>query len=104
MVTRERSIPAAGESRLLIIDERTGEVLVERPISAYGGRAQRAKEPQRGTLCKHHIVFGTDAAVLRVFRLSDGEPVSRHEHRDLLFYPVYSRKAVFTPRAPTARW
>jgi outer membrane protein assembly factor BamB len=91
----KRSVPASGENRFLIVDETTGEIIVDRPLAPYGGPFQRFQEPQRGTVCKNHIVFTTKSGLMAVFRLSDGELVWQHEHRDQLFYPVFEDKRLY---------
>lgn len=94
-VIRERSEPAAGENHFVIVDEATGEIVVDRPLGPYGASFERFQEPYRGTLCKNHIVFTTQSGLMAVFRLSDGELVWQHQHRDQLFYPVFEGSRLY---------
>lgn len=98
-VSRERSQPAGGENRFVIVDEVTGEIVSDRPLGPYGAPFQRFQEPMRGTLCKRHIAFTTQAGLIALFRLSDGELVWHHEYRDELFYPVFEGNRLYTPCA-----
>jgi outer membrane protein assembly factor BamB len=94
-VARERSQPAAGENRFVIVDEATGDVLVDRPLAPYGGSFERFQEPQDGTLCKEHVVFTTRAGLMAGFRLLDGELVWQHQHRAQLFSPVFEDNRLY---------
>lgn len=94
-ISRERTIPAAGENRFVIVDEASGEILVDRALASYGGVFRRFQEPQPGTVCKSHIVFTTRSGLLAVFRLSDGELVWQHQHRDQLFPPVFEDNRLY---------
>ncbi len=94
-VTRERSQPATGENRLVIVDEATGEIVMDRPLAPYGGPFQRFQEPWPGTQCKNHIVFTTQSGLMAVFRLSDGELVWQHEHGDELYSPVFEENRLY---------
>jgi outer membrane protein assembly factor BamB len=95
-VTRERSQPATGENRFVIVDEATGKIVVDRPLAPHGEPFRGFREPQRGTLCKNHIVFTTRSGLLAVFRLSDGELVWQHQHDDQLFPPVFEENRLYT--------
>jgi len=92
---RERSEPAAGDNHFVIVDEVSGEIVVDRPLAAYGAAFEHFQEPYRGTLCKNHIVFTTRSGLIAVFRLSDGELVWQHQHGDQLFYPVFEDNLLY---------
>jgi outer membrane protein assembly factor BamB len=94
-VSRERSQPGTGENRFVIVDEATGEIVMDRPLAPYGEPFQRFQELWPGTLCKNHIVFTTQSGLLAVFRLSDGELVWRHEHGDELYSPVFEDNRLY---------
>jgi outer membrane protein assembly factor BamB len=94
-VSRQHVAPASGENRFVIVDEATGEILADRSLVQYGEPFRDHQEPQRGTLCQNHVVFTTRSGLMAVFRLSDGELVWHHQHRDQLFYPVFENNRLY---------
>jgi outer membrane protein assembly factor BamB len=98
-LSRERSEPMTGDNRFVIADEETGAVVVDRPLTPYGEPFRRFQAPQRGTLCKNHIVFTTRSGLMAVFRLSDGELVWHHEYGEQLFYPVVEDNRLYVASA-----
>jgi outer membrane protein assembly factor BamB len=94
-VTREASAAVAGENRLVIVDEETGMILVDRPMAPYGPEFEAHQEPKRGTLCKNHIVFTTKTGLIAVFRLSDGALVWKTTYEDELMYPVFDENRLY---------
>jgi outer membrane protein assembly factor BamB len=94
-VSRQHVAPASGENRFVIVDEATGEMLADRSLAQYGRPFRDHQEPQRGTLCRNHVVFTTRSGLMAVFRLSDGELVWHHQHRDQLFYPVFENNRLY---------
>jgi len=95
-VTRATIAPANGENRFVIVDESTGEVLVDRPLAPYGEPFRQFQEP-RGTLCKHHIVYVNRAGLIVVLRLSDGEMVWHQQHAEQLYWPAVDGNRLFFP-------
>lgn len=98
-VTREQSEPVEGVHRFVIVDEASGQIVSDRPLAPFGALFRRFQEPMRGTLCKHHIAFTTRTGLIALFRLSDGELVWHHEHRDELFCPVFEGNRLYTASA-----
>ena len=94
-VTRERSWPAASENRLVIVDEATGKIVVDRALAPYGAAFERVQEAYGGTICRNHVVFTSKSGLMAAFRLSDGELVWWHEHRDQLFSPVFEDNRLY---------
>lgn len=94
-VTHETVTPSSAENRFVILDEATGEILMDRPLAPYGAPFRHFQEP-RGTLCKNHIAFTTsDTGLLAVFRLSDGELVWQYEHPEELFRAVFDDNRLY---------
>jgi outer membrane protein assembly factor BamB len=89
VMIQERPGDLGAENRLLIVEEESGNVLVDRALAQYGLEFTGRLEPWRGTLCSSHIVFTTDTGLLAVFSLSDGQLTCFHQHRDELFPGVY---------------
>jgi outer membrane protein assembly factor BamB len=79
----------APENRLVIVDESSGAIVVDRPLAEYGPAFQRGQEVYGGTLCRSHVVFSSSSGLLAVFRLADGELAWRHEYGDGLS-PVFA--------------
>jgi len=98
-ITRERSEPAASENRLVIVDEATGRIVVDRPLGPYGAVFKRVQEAFGGTICRNHVVFTAKSGLMAAFRLTDGELVWWHEHRDQLFSPVFEDSRLYVPCA-----
>ena len=94
-VMRERSEPTTADNHFVIVDDATGEVVLDRQLGPFGEAFRRFQEVQRGTLCKNHIVFTTQSGLMAVFRLSDGELVWQRQHRDQLFYPVFEDNRLY---------
>ena len=74
----------APENRLVIVDQSSGAVLVDRPLSEYGLSFQRGQRVFDGTICRNHVVFASSSGLLAVFRLADGELAWQQEYGDRL--------------------
>jgi outer membrane protein assembly factor BamB len=81
--------------RFLILDERSGEILLEKPLSSYGKKFEERQDPKQGTLGKHHIIFTTRTGLMAAFRLSDGELAWTHQHHDEFFRLVVEENRVY---------
>lgn len=92
---RETSAPSASENRLVIVDEASGQIVVDRPLASYGPAFRGVQEAYGGTLCKEHVVFTTRSGLMAVFRLWDGELVWQHQHRDQLFSPAFEENRLY---------
>jgi outer membrane protein assembly factor BamB len=94
-ITRERSEPSASENRFVIVDEAGGQIVVDRPLVSYGAPFRRVQEVYGGGICRNHVLFTSSSGLMALFRLSDGELVWQHEHRDQLFSPVFEDNRVY---------
>jgi len=88
---------SAADHRFVIVDTAKGTILLDRPLAGYGSMFRMPHEPRRGTLCRNHIVFTTDAGLIAVFRLSDGELIWSDSHPDALRYPVFAENRLYVP-------
>ena len=70
----------APENRLVIVDQRSGAVVVDRALSEYGPAFQRGQRVFRGTICRNHVVFASSSGLLAVFRMADGELAWQQEY------------------------
>lgn len=94
-IARERSEVAVSENRLVIVDEATGKIAVDRPLAPYGAAFKQVQEAYGGAICRNHVVFTAESGLMAAFSLSDGELAWWHEHRDQLFSPVFEDNRLY---------
>jgi outer membrane protein assembly factor BamB len=89
----------SADNHLVIVDEDSGAIVVDRALSEYGSTFSRVQEAYGATICRNHILFTTSSGLMALFRLSDGALVWQHEHGDYLFSPVVDDRRVYVTSA-----
>jgi outer membrane protein assembly factor BamB len=93
------SAPTPTDNRLTIVNEATGAIDVDRPLSEYGPAFQRVQQVYGGTICRNHVIFTSNSGLMALFRLTDGELVWQHEYQTHLFSPIFRDNRLYMATA-----
>jgi outer membrane protein assembly factor BamB len=96
---RERLGLDASDNHMVIVDEATGTIVVDRALSEYGPAFRQPQKVHGGAMCRNHVVFTSSSGLMALFRLSDGELVWQHDLPDHLFSPVFEDNRLYLPTA-----
>ena len=96
---RERVGPDVSDNHMVMVDEATGTIVVDRALSEYGPAFRQPQKVYGGALCRNHVLFTSSSGLMALFRLSDGELVWQHDLQEHLFSPVFDDNRLYLSTA-----
>jgi hypothetical protein len=94
-----REMGPSAPNRLVVLDERNGDILIDRDLAEDGPEFASQQMPSVPALGRRHVVFATDAGLIAVFRLSDGELVWKHRLPDQAWSQTVDGNEIYVPCA-----